>query len=196
MGEIHGGAGRPRVPPGQTVTTKWPVLTHGAIPRFDGATWDFRVVGEVGNPLRLNLGEFQTLPRVRRREDFHCVTTWSRLDNQWEGVSSAEIVARVQPTNRARHVLVHCDGEYTANLALEDFLAPGVLFADVHDGVSLAPEHGWPVRLVVPHLYAWKSAKWVRAVAFLAEEHSGFWELRGYHRRGDPWREERFSGPE
>jgi len=175
------------------VTQKWPVLTYGPPPRFDETTWDFRTLGAVEKPLRLTYREFRTLPQVEVVADFHCVTTWSRLDNRWEGVSSAEIMRLTGPKAEARFVLIHCDGGYTTNLPFEEFCAGNVLFAHRHDGVNLAPEHGWPLRLVVPNLYAWKSAKWVRAVELLDGDRRGFWELRGYHAHGDPWSEERYS---
>lgn len=193
MSDEPKGLNQPRVPPGQTVTQKWPVLIYGPTPRFDETTWDFRTLGTVEKPLRFTYSEFRALPQVEVIADFHCVTTWSRLDNRWEGVSSAEIVRLTSPTTETRFVLIHCDGGYTTNLPLEEFCAANVLFAHRHDGADLALEHGWPLRLVVPNLYAWKSAKWVRAVEFLHEDRRGFWELRGYHAHGDPWAEERYS---
>ena len=186
----------PRVPPGQYVTTKWPVLTDGPTPRVNLASWDLRVVGAVEAPQRLTYEEIRALPRVTQLADFHCVTTWSRLDNQWEGVASPTIAALARPTAAARFVLVQCDGGYTTNLSLEAFLADNVLFAYRHDGTDLTPEHGWPLRLVVPDLYAWKSAKWVRVLEFRSEEERGFWEQRGYHNHGDPWREQRYRSQE
>jgi DMSO/TMAO reductase YedYZ molybdopterin-dependent catalytic subunit len=190
------GAGRPRVPPGQYVTEKWPVFTHGRTPDFDPETWDFQILGEVEEPRRLRYHEFRALPRVAVLADFHCVTTWSRLDNRWEGVSAADIIRLARPTPESRFVLIHCDGDYAANLPMEEFCAASVLFADRHDGHDLTPEHGWPLRLIVPGLYAWKSAKWVRGIEFLRENRRGFWERRGYHNHGDPWREERYGSQE
>ncbi len=187
---------QPRVPPGQTVTQKWPVLTYGSTPHFDEIAWDFRTFGTVEKPLRFTYGEFRALPRVEVVADFHCVTTWSRLDNRWEGVSSAEIVRLSGPRTETRFVLIHCEGAYTTNLPFEEFCAENVLFAHRHNHADLAPEHGWALRLVVPNLYAWKSAKWVRAVEFLREDRRGFWEVRGYHAHGDPWSEERYSSRE
>jgi len=172
------------------------VLTYGPVPRFDVATWDFRLFGEVEGARRLTYGETRALPQVMVMADFHCVTTWSRLENRWEGVSAAAILDLAQPTSEARHLLIHCDGGYTTNLSMTEFRSAGVLFAHRHDGSDLTPEHGWPLRLVVPHLYAWKSAKWVRAVEFLRQERRGFWEVRGYHNHGDPWLEERYSSQE
>ncbi len=184
---------RSRVPPGQVVTQKWPVLHYGGVPRVNLATWDLRVVGLVQNPLRLTWEEFRSLPRTTVHCDIHCVTRWSRLDNTFEGVAFREISDRARPLPNARYVLVHAEGGFTTNVPLDDLLRPNVLLADTHDGAPLAPEHGWPLRLVVPHLYFWKSAKWIRGFEFLAEDQPGFWEQYGYHMRGDPWKEERYS---
>jgi DMSO/TMAO reductase YedYZ molybdopterin-dependent catalytic subunit len=182
-----------RVPPGQYLTTKFPVLTYGPVPRFNPQTWDFRMLGEVEQPLRFTYEQFKALPRSKMVADFHCVTTWSRLDNVWEGVMVSHLVnmARLKPS--AAFVLVHCDGGYTTNLPLKYFLDDDVMLADRHDGQDLTPDHGFPLRLVVPKLYAWKSAKWVRAIEFLDQDVRGFWEVRGYHNRADPWLEERYS---
>lgn len=182
-----------RVPPGQYLTTKFPVLTYGPVPRFNPQTWDFRVTGEVTTPLRFNYQEFMALPRSKMVADFHCVTTWSRLDNVWEGVMVRELMKAAGIKPEARFVLILCDGGYTTNLPLKYFLDDDVMFAYRHDGQDLAPDHGFPLRLVVPKLYAWKSAKWVRGVELLAHDVRGFWEERGYHNRADPWLEERYS---
>lgn len=181
-----------RVPPGQHPTRRWPVLHYGAIPPFDPETWDFSVLGEVQIPLRLDWREFQALPRVTVTGDLHCVTRWSKLDNSWQGVSAREIVERAGVTAEARFVLLHGEGGYTANLpiaALDD----GVLLAMANDGEALTPEHGAPLRAVIPSRYAWKSVKWLRAIEFLTEDRPGFWEAYGYHDNADPWREERFA---
>ena len=185
-----------RVPPGQFVVEKWPVLSYGPTPRFNPATWDFHLSGLVADPLRLNYQQFRALPQSRLTADFHCVTTWSRLDNVWEGVLAKDVGALIRLKPEARYVLIHCDGGYTTNLSLDQFLDDDVIFAHRHDGQDLEPDHGWPLRLVVPKLYAWKSAKWVRGVEFLAENQRGFWEVRGYHNRGNPWAEERYSDQE
>ncbi len=181
------------MPPGQSVTQKWPVLSYGPTPRVDAATWDFRVFGAVKSPLRLSFEQFRALPQSSVLADFHCVTTWSRLDNRWDGVLARDLIAAVDRKPEGQFVLVHCDGGYTTNLTLAEFLDTDVIFAHRHDGHDLIPEHGWPLRLVVPNLYAWKSAKWVRAIEFATENRRGFWELRGYHTHGDPWTEERYS---
>jgi DMSO/TMAO reductase YedYZ molybdopterin-dependent catalytic subunit len=182
-----------RVPPGQYNTTKFPVLTYGPVPRFNPQTWDFRIFGEVEEPILLSYAQFRALPRTRQVADFHCVTTWSRLDNVWEGVMVSELMKLVKLKAVSRFVLIHCDGGYTTNLPLVNFLDHDVILADRHDGQDLSPDHGFPLRLVVPKLYAWKSAKWVRAIEFLAQDQRGFWEVRGYHNRADPWLEERYS---
>lgn len=182
-----------RVPPGQVVTPKWPVLHYGEVPRTDLKTWDFRARGLVGKPLRLSWDEFRQLPRTSVHCDIHCVTRWTRLDNTFEGVAFQEIYRRVEPDPRAKYVLVHAENGFTTNLPLEELLKPNVLLADTHDGTPLAPEHGWPLRLVIPHLYFWKSAKWIRGFEFLERDRPGFWEQYGYHMHGDPWKEERYS---
>lgn len=182
-----------RVPPGQFLTDKFPILSYGPTPRFDPATWDFRVLGLVEEPLRLNYQQFRALPQREQLSDFHCVTTWSRLDNTWEGVAIADLMKLVRLKPEAKFVVIHCDGGYTANLPLHEFLDDDVMLALRHDGADLAPDHGFPLRLIVPKLYAWKSAKWVRAIEFTAEDRRGFWEVRGYHNHADPWTEERYS---
>jgi DMSO/TMAO reductase YedYZ molybdopterin-dependent catalytic subunit len=182
-----------RVPPGQVVTQKWPVLHHGGIPRVDLAKWNLRIFGQVENPLTLTWEQLQELPRTEAQCDIHCVTRWSRLDNTFAGVPFREIYERAKPRADARFVLIHAENGFTTNVPLDDLLQPNVLLADSHDGKPLAPEHGWPLRLVVPHLYFWKSAKWLRGFEFLPTDRPGFWEQYGYHMRGDPWNEERYS---
>jgi DMSO/TMAO reductase YedYZ molybdopterin-dependent catalytic subunit len=182
-----------RVPPGQTLTDKFPVLSFGATPRFKPEQWDFRVVGLIEKPLLFNYQQFRALPQTRLVADFHCVTTWSRLDNAWEGVAVKDLIAMVKLAPSVTHVIIHCDGGYTTNLPLYEFLDDDVILAHRHDGRDLAPDHGWPLRLVVPKLYAWKSAKWVRAIEFADQDRRGFWEVRGYHNHADPWKEERYS---
>jgi DMSO/TMAO reductase YedYZ molybdopterin-dependent catalytic subunit len=182
-----------RLPPGQSLTLKWPVLHYGAVPRFDPEHWDFRVYGMVDAPARWTWSEFNALPKVRRHSDFHCVTRWSRFDNDWEGVAFQEVLARVKLKAGASHVLVIAEQGFTANVPLADLNREEVLFATHHDGQPLAADHGYPLRLIVPHLYAWKSVKWVRGIEFLAHDAPGFWEQNGYHMYGDPWREQRFD---
>lgn len=182
-----------RIPPGQVLTRKWPVLHYGGIPTVELEKWDFHLFGLVQQPVRLTWEEFQRLPRTSIHCDIHCVTRWSRLDNTFEGVLVTDLLERVQIDPKAKFVMVHAENRFTTNLPLDDLLQPNVLLADTHDGVALTPEHGWPLRLVVPHLYFWKSAKWVRGFEFLATDRPGFWEQYGYHMRGDPWKEERYS---
>ncbi len=188
--------GDARVPPGQYVTEKWPVLTYGETPRVAPEDWIFRISGRVAAEVVLPWGELQALPRVEVRADFHCVTRFSTLANGWGGISTRVVLSRAAVAPEAAFVLVHCYGGYTTNLPLEDLLSEHALLADTHDGRPLAVEHGGPLRLVVPHLYAWKSAKWVNGFELLAEDERGFWEENGYHAYGDPWREERFSSQE
>ncbi len=182
-----------RLPPGQALTLKWPVLHYGSVPRFDAARWDSRIYGLVETPLRLTWQEFNTLPKTRVTSDFHCVTRWSRFDNQWEGVAFREVLKRVKLRPGASHVLVHAEQGFTANVPLPDLDRENVLLATHHDGQPLTPEHGYPLRLIVPHLYAWKSVKWVRGLEFLGQDVPGFWEQNGYHMYGDPWKEQRFD---
>ena len=182
-----------RLPPGQSLTLKWPVLQYGSVPRFDPTRWDFRVYGLVENPLKLSWDEFNALPRFEHTSDFHCVTRWSRFDNRWSGVAFREILKRVHPTAAARYVLVHAEQGYTANVPLADLDRDDVLLATHHDGEALSADHGYPLRLIVPHLYAWKSVKWVRGLEFLDHDTPGFWEQNGYNMYGDPWKEQRFS---
>jgi DMSO/TMAO reductase YedYZ molybdopterin-dependent catalytic subunit len=177
-----------RVPPGQTRTRKWPVLDAHGTPRVDLETWQFETGGLVERALKWSLDEFLQLPAVRVYADFHCVTRWSRLGNLWGGVSTRTVAELVGVRAEARFVSVEAyDYGWTTNLPVEYFLAEDSLFAWSNDGQPIPPEHGGPVRLVVPRLYAWKSAKWVRGVQFLAEDRAGFWEEGGYHMRGNPW---------
>jgi DMSO/TMAO reductase YedYZ molybdopterin-dependent catalytic subunit len=184
-----------RIPPGQSRTRKWPILDASGPPSIDLNTWRFHISGLSVRQGEFSWGEFLALPRVRVFADFHCVTRWSRLGNIWEGVSSRELVRQVGGIlPEARFVLVHgFDRGWTTNLPLEDFLAEDSLVAVLHDGQPISAEHGGPARLIVPRLYAWKSAKWVSGVEFLAKDRPGFWEANGYHMRGDPWHEERHS---
>jgi DMSO/TMAO reductase YedYZ molybdopterin-dependent catalytic subunit len=188
------GNGSKRLPPGQVLTAKWPVLTYGEPPRVDLKDWRFRLFGLVDCERTLTWDEFRALPRVERTSDIHCVTRWSRFDNRWEGVSAQEIVRLAAPLPQARFVMVHGYGDYTTNLSLEALLGDEVLFADRHDQAPLEPDHGGPLRLVVPGLYFWKSAKWVNGLEFMERDRAGFWERNGYHMHGDPWAEERHSG--
>ncbi|MBI4890868.1 MAG: sulfite oxidase-like oxidoreductase [Acidobacteria bacterium] len=184
-----------RIPPGQSRTRKWPVLDAAGAPPMDMSQWKLQLDGLIERPISLSWEEFSQLPRVRVFSDFHCVTRWSRLGNLWEGVSTktlVELAGAVAPA--AEYVLIHgYDYGWTTNLPLEAFLAEDALIATHHDGEPLSAEHGGPARLIVPSLYAWKSAKWIRAIEFLEHNYAGFWERNGYHMNGDPWREERFG---
>ena len=184
-----------RIPPGQSRTKKWPVLDASGAPQIDIAQWRFRMYGLVAKTLEWNWEEFSRLPRRKVFADFHCVTRWSRLGNLWEGVTTQELVrAAGGALPDAKFVLVHgLDRGWTTNLPLEDFLAEDSLVAILHDGEPISAEHGGPARLIVPRLYAWKSAKWVTGVELMAQDRAGFWEVNGYHMRGDPWRQERYS---
>jgi len=185
-----------RIPPGQTLTTKWPVLTYGLTPRFDPARWTFRCFGHVEREVVWTWEEFLRLARVSVTSDVHCVTRWSKLDNRWEGVGIRELMKRVELLPGAKYVMVHADPDYTTNVALEDLVDDDALLAFRHDGRDLEPVHGGPCRLVVPKLYFWKSAKWVRGFEFLDVNPPGFWEQNGYHMHADPWKEERYSDQE
>jgi len=177
------------------MTTDFPVLHYVGVPRIDLNKWTFEVSGEVAHHLILSHAELMALPSVILVSDFHCVTGWSRFDNRWEGISFNEITVRCNPLESARFVTISCDDNYTTSLPLDQLLDDDVLLAYAHDGRPLAPEHGGPLRLVVPKRYAYKSAKWVRALKFTTEQEIGFWEQRGYSNSADPWKEERFGRP-
>lgn len=181
-----------RVPPGQHLTDKWPVLHHGKVQTIKTADWTFNIRGLAVKEHALNYEEFAALPRVEVFSDIHCVTTWSRLDNLWEGVSAGVIKDLVTIKPEAKYVMVEGAGGFTTNLPLDDFFQEDVVFAFKHNGEAISAEHGGPVRLVVPRLYFWKSAKWVTGLRFMAQDEAGFWETAGYHMHGDPWTEERY----
>ena len=183
-----------RLPPGQYLTKGWPVLHSGDVPRPRLTGWTFRVWGLVEQPREWSYEEFLALGQARVECDVHCVTRWSKLDNVFEGVPFRVVADLVRPKPEAQYVMVHAENNFTANLPLADLLRDTVLFANKHDGRDLEPDHGWPLRLVVPHLYFWKSAKWIRGLEFRADDAPGFWESYGYHMRGDPWKEERYWG--
>jgi DMSO/TMAO reductase YedYZ molybdopterin-dependent catalytic subunit len=185
-----------RVPPGQHLTQKWPVLTNGATPRFDPRTWTFRCFGLVEQEVVWTWEEFLRLPRVEITSDVHCVTHWSLLDSRWEGVHICELLKHVRIKPEAIAVMVHADPDYTTNLLLKELIDDDALLALKHNGRDLEPDHGGPCRLVVPKLYFWKSAKWVRAFEFMDVNAPGFWEENGYHMHADPWSDERYSSQE
>lgn len=182
---------RSRVPPGQFLTKKFPVLTYGSTPKVDIERWRLRVFGLVEREIELNWDQFSRLEWQTINADFHCVTQWSFLDNVWQGVAFSTVVALARPTPDAKFVMVHCHGGYTTNLPLEVAVEEGLL-AHKHNGQPLGESHGWPLRLVVPSRYGWKSAKWVTGIELIAADAPGFWEQRGYSNNGDPWKEERF----
>jgi DMSO/TMAO reductase YedYZ molybdopterin-dependent catalytic subunit len=183
-----------RIPPGQYRTEKFPVLHYGSTPKTELATWDFKVFGEVDSPFTLTWTEFKALPRKTVQTDIHCVTRWTKLDTTWEGVPIQEILGRAQLRSSAGFVLAHSEQGYTANMPLSVLDDDDVLLADTFGGQPLELEHGWPLRLLVPKRYFWKSAKWIRGLEFVDHDILGFWERYGYNNDADPWREERFSG--
>jgi DMSO/TMAO reductase YedYZ molybdopterin-dependent catalytic subunit len=182
-----------RVPPGQYLTEKFPVLHYGSVPAANLATWDFKVYGEVDNPFRLTWDEFEALPRKQVTTDIHCVTRWTKLDTHWEGVPIQAILERAQVRPAAAFVVGHAEQGYTANVPLSVLDDDDVLLADTYDGEPLTPEHGYPLRLIVPKRYFWKGPKWIRGLEFLTHDQLGFWERYGYNNAADPWKEERFS---
>lgn len=183
-----------RVPPGQRLTNGFPVLHHGEVPYYrDMSKWDLRLFGLVEEEARLSYNTFMKLPRRTFANDIHCVTTWSKLDNEWEGVAVATVMEHVKLKPEAKYVMLHAEHGWTTNLPIADFLRDTSFFAIKHNGELLSPEHGYPVRMVVPHLYFWKSAKWLRGVEFMAADKPGFWERNGYSMYGDPWKEQRYD---
>ena len=182
-----------RIPPGQYRTEKFPVLHYGSTPSTDLSTWDFKVFGEVDSPFGLTWTEFKALPRKTVQTDIHCVTRWTKLDTTWEGVPIQEILSRAQVRPKAGFVLAHSEQGYTANMPLSVLDDEDVLLADTFGGEPLELEHGWPLRLLVPKRYFWKSAKWIRGLEFIDHDILGFWERYGYNNDADPWKEERFS---
>ena len=181
-----------RLPPGQYLESSFPVLSAGPTPRTPLSEWDFTLVGEIDEPLRWTWEQFLALPSEKVTRDIHCVTKWSKLGTTWRGVSVDTLLEGVETS--AEHVLAFCDGGYTTNLPLEDVTGGKAWVAYAYDGEPLEPEHGRPARLLVPHLYFWKSAKWVRGMRLLSHDEPGFWESLGYHNYGDPWREQRYRG--
>lgn len=185
------GANEPRIPPGQGVTRGWPVLHVGSVPEHDPSSWRLRVHGAVERPIELGWDEWRDLPRHEVVADFHCVTGWSRLDNRWSGVLVRTLATLARASGSAAFVRFSDGRVYDTTVPAAVALRDDVLLADKHDGRPLAPEHGAPLRAVVPRSYGWKSCKWVREVELLERQRLGFWEVRGYHDGADPWREER-----
>lgn len=194
MGFENGDLGtKDRVPPDQKLTEGFPVLHYGDVPEMNLDTWNLRIFGLVNQEQVLTWEQFSTLKSSRTENDIHCVTGWSKLDNVWEGVSVQDVLEGIQVDPKARYVMLHAEGGWTTNLPIQDFMSPEALFATKHNGEKLTLDHGWPVRFVVPHLYFWKSAKWLRGVEFLEKDKPGFWERNGYHMYGDPWKTQRFA---
>ena len=180
-----------RVPPGQFVSNKFPVLSYGSTPKLQLQAWRFRIFGLVDREVELSWEQFIKLGWTTMNADFHCVTQWSSLDNTWEGIPFTNVLALVRPKPQARFVMAHCYGGYTTNLPLAVAIEEG-LFAHKQNGQELGKDHGWPLRLIIPSRYGWKSAKWVNGLELMAEDAPGFWEQRGYNNNADPWKEERF----
>jgi DMSO/TMAO reductase YedYZ molybdopterin-dependent catalytic subunit len=182
-----------RIPPGQRLVKGWPVLHYGPIPRFDEGTWDFTVDGLVADPFTVSYTELKALGPTTIAADMHCVTGWTTLDSAWEGIPFRVLAERARPKPEAKWVITHCDHGYTSDLSLEAMMDDDVLVAWANRGQPLEPQHGFPLRLVVPKRYAWKSAKWLRRLELTDVNKRGFWEVRGYHIHADPWPEERYS---
>jgi DMSO/TMAO reductase YedYZ molybdopterin-dependent catalytic subunit len=182
------------LPPGQTEVIQWPVLTYGPTPRLKPEEWSMVIDGEVQSPMALDWQMFNALPKTKMTVNIHCVTRWSRFDMPWEGVLVDELISQVGGlTNTAKYVIASCDGDYTTNLPIADVMNGKAMVAIAAHDQPLSPEHGGPARLLVPHLYFWKSAKWLRGLTFVADDQPGFWEQNGYHNYGDPWREQRYD---
>jgi DMSO/TMAO reductase YedYZ molybdopterin-dependent catalytic subunit len=184
---------RDRLPPGQTLVRDWPVLDLGSQPEVTPQRFRLDIDGAARRPLSLSLAEFMALPQQDSVSDMHCVTQWSRYDNQWRGVAARTLLAMVEPLPSARHVILHGYDGYTTNVRLDQFDQPEVFLVHQWDGRPIDRRHGGPVRLLIPHLYLWKSAKWLRRIELSARDKPGFWEVRGYHNNGDPWQEERYE---
>lgn len=182
-----------RLPPGQHLTQDWPVLDLGITPDIPRERWRLDVYGAVETPLFWDFAQFSAQPQSTFISDIHCVTTWSRYDNQWEGLSTRALLDACQPKPEARFVVLESHDGYTTNLSLEDFAAEDALLAHSWQGSPIERDHGGPVRVIVPHLYFWKSAKWLQRIQFVSDDKPGYWEVRGYHNRGDPWQEQRYS---
>jgi DMSO/TMAO reductase YedYZ molybdopterin-dependent catalytic subunit len=182
-----------RLPPGQHLVLDWPVLDLGEQPQIGLDTWQLVIDGAVEHPVTLDWAQFEREPQSGKTSDIHCVTSWSRYDNRWDGVATRDILDLVMPKPEAHFVVLHSHDRYTTNITLEDFASEDAIIAHSWEGKPLTREHGAPARLVVPHLYFWKSAKWLRRIEFRIEDAPGFWEVNGYHNRADPWKEQRYS---
>jgi DMSO/TMAO reductase YedYZ molybdopterin-dependent catalytic subunit len=183
-----------RLPPGQYLTEKFPVLHYGSVPRFDLKTWDFKIWGLIENPVHLTWDEFVKLTTTTTVTDIHCVTRWSKFDTKWEGVPWNWVMDTAKPKPEAKYIMLHSEHGFTANVPLGDAMSdPSAMLAYKYNDLPLEPDHGYPLRFLLPHLYFWKSAKWLRGIEFMATDRAGFWEGYGYHMHGDPWKEERLG---
>lgn len=193
--DVQRGSPEQRTPPGQTLTVKWPVLHYGNVPKVDPhrAEWRLRIFGLVDEPYELSYAEIRALPAVDVVCDMHCVTHWSRLNNTFTGVPTKLLIDRAKPESRAKFVMCHSEAGFAVNVPLDEFAQEDCILAYAWDGKDLTPDHGWPLRGLVPRLYLWKSAKWIRGIELRATDAPGFWEQNGYHMHGDPWTEERFG---
>jgi len=193
--DVQRGSTKERTPPGQTLTSKWPVLHYGNVPKVDphDSKWQLKIFGLVKEPYELTYAEILAMPAVDVVCDMHCVTHWSRLDNRFTGVPTKAIIERARPEPRARFVMCHSEAGFTVNVPLDEFIQDDCILAYSWEGKEIIPDHGWPLRGLVPRLYLWKSAKWIRGIELRATDAPGFWEQNGYHMHGDPWTEERFG---
>ncbi|MGE5612355.1 MAG: sulfite oxidase-like oxidoreductase [Bacillota bacterium] len=191
---LRGSPGQ-RTPPGQTLTAKWPVLHHGSVPKVDpySPSWTFRVFGLCENPCELSYAQVRAMPSIDVFCDIHCVTHWSRLENTFTGVPTRVLIEQAKPKPEAKFVMCHSEAGFTTNVPLAEFIQDDCILAYAWEGKELPPEHGWPLRGLIPRLYLWKSAKWIRGIELRATDAPGFWEQNGYHMHGDPWKEERFG---
>lgn len=183
-----------RVPPGQTVTDRFPILTEGEVPQYDMTTWKLRVFGEVEQEIEFSFEDLMKLPQTEVVFDIHCVTRWSKLDTKWKGIKFSDFLKQFNIKPNAKYVMVYGDSDYSANIPLEDLMHDNILLAHTYDDEALTDKHGGPLRLVVPHLYFWKSVKWITGFEFMNEDKPGFWEQNGFHIYGEPFAEQRFSG--
>lgn len=187
------GMTKPRLPPGQSLVTNWPVLDLGVKPYISTKEWQLKVIGKIANPIEWDWATFMAQPQIEDVSDMHCVTQWSRYDNKWQGVSTRHLLDVVKPDPVVNHVILHSHDGYTTNVRLDHFADDDCLIAHSHDGQPITREHGGPARLIIPKFYLWKSAKWIKRIEFTHSDKPGFWEVRGYHNVGDPWRQQRYS---
>ena len=193
---LTGSTSRPedaRLPPGQHLVKTWPILDLGQTPNVPRDVWRLDIGGLVEQPMSWSFADLMAKPQTGKVTDIHCVTSWSRYDNRWDGVTTHDLMEAVMPTPEARFVLLTSNDGYTTNMSIEDFASPDAMIVHSWEGQPLELDHGGPVRLVVPHLYFWKSPKWLKKIEFVDKDHKGFWEIRGYHNHADPWKEERYS---